>query len=163
VVNMDALVMGNEGVLPPGVDGLLGVVWMRYFGIVDFSWATQTITVYPYDVRGREGGSGGGLEDILEDPRPELLSRGVPMRQDPMSGLHFVDLVLNPGGSPVSALVDLGAGMSIVNWRAARQAGIERYVRSVFLPSLRFFLLNELLDLSSLRSFSSLHHPLTRS
>jgi len=128
MVNMDALVMGNEGVLPPGVDGLLGVVWMRSFGVVDFSWATETITVYPYDVRGREGGSAGGLEDILEDPLPALLGRGVPMRQDPRSGLHFVDLFLKPGGSPVSALVDLGAGMSIVNWRAARQAGIERYV-----------------------------------
>ena len=138
VVNMDALVMGNEGVLPPGVDGLLGVVWMRFFGIVDFSWASQTLTVYPYDVRGREGGSGGGgLEAILEDPQPKLLSRGVSMRQDPTSGLHFVELTLNTGGAAVPALVDLGAGMSIVNWRAARQAGIERYVLFLF-PFLPF-------------------------
>lgn len=127
MVNMDALVMGNEGVLPPGVDGLLGVVWMRYFGLVDFDWASQSLTVYPYDVRDRTSGSG-DLGLVLETPSPSLLARGVNMRQDPMSGIYFVNLFLTPPGAspPVPAIVDLGAGLSMVNWRAAKQAGVER-------------------------------------
>ena len=51
MVNMDALVMGNEGVLPPGVDGLLGIKYVQYFGIVDFDFKSQYISVYPYDAR----------------------------------------------------------------------------------------------------------------
>ncbi len=46
-------------------------------------------------------------------------------RQDPMSAIFFVDLHLTgPTAPPTPAIVDLGAGMSIVNWRAAGQVGV---------------------------------------
>jgi hypothetical protein len=48
---MDALVMGNQGVLPQGVDGLLGVKYMSFFGLVDFDFRTSMLSVFSYDVQ----------------------------------------------------------------------------------------------------------------
>lgn len=61
------------------------------------------------------------IEDLLDDldPSLNLASKAVPMRRDPRSDLYFVDLVLERGAPPVPVIVDLGSGMSIVNWRAA--------------------------------------------
>lgn len=179
MVNMDALVMGNDGVLPQGVDGLLGIKYMQYFGIVDFDFKRQYLSVYPYDAMTEvskffntlyhhhgvcntplmsttQTGSRELRDLVFEGPADEaLMARGVPMRQDPTSGIFFVDLHLkSPSSPPVPAIVDLGvsfvlsiiimlcvsalgithrlmmsttqAGMSLINWKAANQVGIQR-------------------------------------
>lgn len=60
-------------------DRLLGVKWMAYFGVVDINFSDMTLSVFPYDARARENGST-ELADLLDDVRPALLDRGVPMR-----------------------------------------------------------------------------------
>ena len=52
---------------------------MQFFGIVDFDFASMTLQVYPYDVRTETGST--ELADLLDGASPELLARGVPMRQ----------------------------------------------------------------------------------
>lgn len=53
---------------------------MQYHGVVDIDFRTMTLSVFPYDARARDTGST-ELADLLDDVSPELLARGVPMRQ----------------------------------------------------------------------------------
>ena len=81
---------------------LLGVKWMQYHGIVDINFNDSTLSVFPYDARTRDMGST-ELADLLEDVRPELLARGVPMRQVRLGGgfgvCGHMCLVTRPGPS----------------------------------------------------------------
>jgi hypothetical protein len=65
-----------------------------------------------------------GIIDLLDDASPSLASRAAPMRQDPVHRIFFADLVLDGRrDKPIPSIVDLGAGLSLISWRAAEQVG----------------------------------------
>jgi len=61
------------------------------------------------------------LADLLDNPSPAMLARGIPMRQDPNVSIFFSDIFLEHNGKPIPAIVDLGSGLTIINWKAADQ------------------------------------------
>ena len=45
------------------------------------------------------------------------------MRQDPRISIFFVDIFVDHSNKPIPAIVDLGSGLSILNWKAAQEVG----------------------------------------
>lgn len=93
------------------INGLLGIDFLRQYA-VGFSAADRVVRLYPPElVRNR---SYRGWASVPLDP----VSIGASG-----AALYFVEVQI--GGKNLRALFDLGAGLNIINWAAARSIGLD--------------------------------------
>ncbi len=94
-----------------GVDGILGVDFLRRYA-VGFSTRDRAIRLYPPELVGRRSYRGWASVPL----RPEYIG-------DSGAALYFFEIEI--GGKRIPALFDLGAGLNMINWAAARSLGLE--------------------------------------
>jgi hypothetical protein len=88
------------------IDGILGVDFLRRYA-VGFSTQDRVVRLYPPDLVGRRSYRGWA---------------SVPLKPEPIgesgAALYFFEIEID--GQKVPALFDLGAGLNMINWPAAR-------------------------------------------
>ena len=94
-----------------GLDGVLGNDFLRRYA-VGFSNRDQVIRLYPPDLASRRSYKGWASVPL------ELYAV-----DEGVAALYFFEVVIN--GKKLPALFDLGAGLNMLNWPAARRFGIE--------------------------------------
>ena len=101
----------GETLAATGIDGILGVDFLRRYA-VGFSTRDRVIRLYPPELvalRNYRGWTSIPLE-------PEYIG-------DAGAALYFFEIEI--GGQRIPALFDLGAGLNMINWAAARSLGLE--------------------------------------
>jgi len=93
------------------IDGLLGIDFLRQYA-VGFSKKNRVVRLYPPDLVSKR--SYRGWASIPLDP-VNVGTSAMP--------LYFFTITI--GGQDVSAMLDLGAALNIMNWPAARSIGLE--------------------------------------
>jgi hypothetical protein len=93
------------------IDGILGVEFLRRYA-VGFSTRDRVIRLYPPDLVSRETYRGWTSIPLEE----EYIG-------DARAALYFFDVEISDRSIP--ALFDLGAGLNMINWAAARSLGLE--------------------------------------
>lgn len=92
------------------IDGILGVDFLRRYA-VGFSTGDRVVRLYPPDLVGGRSYRGWA---------------SVPLKPEPIGGsgaaLYFLEIEID--GHSIPALFDLGAGLNMINWAAARSLGI---------------------------------------
>ena len=94
-----------------GFDGILGVDFLRRYA-VGFSTRDRVIRLYPPDLVARRAYRGWASVPL----EPEYIG-------DSGAALYFFEIEI--GGQRIPALFDLGAGLNMINWAAARSLGLE--------------------------------------
>jgi len=94
-----------------GFDGILGNDFLRRYA-VGFSTRDQVIRLYPPDLTSRRSYKGWASVPL------ELYAV-----DEGVAPLYFFEVAIN--GKKLTALFDLGAGLNVINWPAARRFGIE--------------------------------------
>ena len=94
-----------------GIDGILGVDFLRRYA-VGFSTRDRVIRLYPPDLVARRTYRGWTSVPL----EPEYIG-------DSGAALYFFEIEI--GGQRIPALFDLGAGLNMINWAAARSLGLE--------------------------------------
>lgn len=94
-----------------GFDGILGIDFLQRYA-VGFSTRDQVIRLYHPDVASRRSYKGWASVPL----KLYALDQSV-------AALYFFEVVIN--GQTLPALFDLGAGLNVVNWPAARRFGVK--------------------------------------
>ena len=94
-----------------GIDGILGVDFLRRYA-VGFSTRDRVIRLYPPELVGRRTYRGWTSVPL----EPEYIG-------DSGAALYFFEIEI--GGQRIRALFDLGAGLNMINWAAARSLGLK--------------------------------------
>jgi len=105
-----ALLPGETSAIT-GLDGILGVDFLRRYA-VGFSTRDRVIRLYPPDLVARRNYRGWTSVPL----EPEYIG-------DSGAALYFFEIEI--GGQKIPALFDLGAGLNMINWAAARSLGFE--------------------------------------
>ena len=92
------------------IDGILGVDFLRRYA-VGFSTGDRVVRLYPPDLVGRR--SYRGWASVRLEPKP-IGESG--------AALYFFEIEID--GHKVPAMFDLGAGLNMINWPAARSLGL---------------------------------------
>jgi predicted aspartyl protease len=93
------------------IDGLLGIDFLREYAI-GFSTRERVVRLYPPDLISNRSYRGWAIVPL---ERVTVSKSG--------AALYFFEIDI--GGQKVPALFDLGAGLNMINWPAARSLGIE--------------------------------------
>jgi predicted aspartyl protease len=101
----------GETVASIGIDGILGVDFLRRYA-VGFSTRDRVIRLYPPDLVGRRTYRGWASVPL----EPEYIG-------DSGAALYFFDIEV--GGHSIPAVFDLGSGLNMINWAAARSIGLD--------------------------------------
>ena len=123
LLNIDRLEVGNEAWVDPriasmpgetgatvNIDGVLGVDFLRRYA-VGFSTRDRVLRLYPPDLVTRRSYRGWASVPL----ELEHIGEGG-------AALYFLEIEL--GGQKIPAVFDLGAGLNLLNWAAARSLGI---------------------------------------
>jgi len=94
-----------------GIDGILGVDFLRRYA-VGFSTRDRVIRLYPPDLVARRTYRGWTSVPL----EPEYIG-------DSGAALYFFEIEIS--GRRIPALFDLGAGLNMINWAAARSLGLD--------------------------------------
>ena len=101
----------GETAVSAGIDGILGVDFLRRYA-VGFSTRDRVIRLYPPDLLGRRTYRGWA---------------SVPLElehfSDSGAALYFLEVEV--AGQRIPAVFDLGSGLNVINWAAARSLGID--------------------------------------
>jgi predicted aspartyl protease len=101
----------GETAATAGLDGILGVDFLRRYA-VGFSTRDRVIRLYPPDLVARRTYRGW---------------TSIPLEHEYVgdSGAALYFFKIGIGGQRIPALFDLGAGLNLINWAAARSLGLE--------------------------------------
>jgi len=94
-----------------GFVGILGIDFLRRYA-VGFSTRDQVVRLYPPELASRRSYKGWASVPLEADTVGQSVA-----------ALYFFDVDIN--GRKLSALFDLGAGLNVLNWPAARGLGVE--------------------------------------
>lgn len=101
----------GETAASANIDGILGVDFLSRYAI-GFSTRDRTIHLYSPDLVGRKTYRGWASVRL----EPEYIG-------DSSAALHFFEIEI--AGHRIPAVFDLGSGLNIINWAAARDLGLD--------------------------------------
>jgi len=100
----------GETVATASTDGILGADFLRKYA-VGFSARDRVLRLYPPDLVARRSYRGWSSVPLKAEP----IGAGGPV-------MYFIDIEINR--SKIRAVFDLGAGLNMINWPAARSLGL---------------------------------------
>ena len=92
------------------IDGILGVDFLRRYA-VGFSTGDRVVRLYPPDLVGQRAYRGWAAVPL----KPEFIGTSG-------SAIYYLDITI--GDQEIPAVFDLGAGVNMINWPAARSLGV---------------------------------------
>jgi predicted aspartyl protease len=92
------------------IDGILGVDFLRRYG-VGFSTRDRVVRLYPPDLVGQRAYRGW----VAVPLNPEFIGTSG-------NAIYYLDITI--GDQRIPAMFDLGAGVNMINWPAARSLGV---------------------------------------
>jgi len=101
----------GETAASTGIHGILGVDFLRRYA-VGFSTRDRVIRLYPPDLVARRAYRGWASVPL----EPEYIG-------DSGAALYFFEIEI--GGRRIPAVFDLGSGLNMINWAAARSLGLD--------------------------------------